>query len=260
MANVDNQKIAFSTNKEEITWLLNLGEFIWICYVPGKPFKNMLRHCSHIEASFDSDWFGVIVQNCALQLLGSKKKNEQYHVDKGLQRKFFSNNDFEVKIFPRLIDQPETDDETEIQLGQSDLPVVVEDEPKDNRSKLCAEDGESKITEQTSTKNTTIDNNNRESSSDTSKENSKASEVQKPDYIHVQARRGQATDSHSLAERVRREKISERMKFPQDLVPGCNKITGKAVMLDENIDYAQSLQRQLEVAYLLIFYVILHLF
>ncbi|GLT42066.1 hypothetical protein SLA2020_160880 [Shorea laevis] len=41
------------------------------------------------------------------------------------------------------------------------------------------------------------------------------------DYIHVRARRGQATDSHSLAERVRREKISERMKLLQDLVPGC---------------------------------------
>lgn len=35
-----------------------------------------------------------------------------------------------------------------------------------------------------------------------SKESSKLSEVQKPDYIHVRARRGQATDSHSLAERV----------------------------------------------------------
>ncbi|KAF3968566.1 hypothetical protein ACB098_07G122600 [Castanea mollissima] len=127
--------------------------------------------------------------------------------------------------------------------------VVLEDEPKDKRSKLCAEDGESKITGQTSTKNTTANNNNnnnRESSSDTSKENSKASEVQKPDYIHVRARRGQATDSHSLAERVRREKISERMKYLQDLVPGCNKITGKAGMLDEIINYVQSLQRQVE--------------
>ncbi|XP_029129881.1 transcription factor BHLH089 isoform X2 [Cajanus cajan] len=45
----------------------------------------------------------------------------------------------------------------------------------------------------------------------------------KQDYIHVRARRGQATDSHSLAERARREKISERMKILQDLVPGCNK-------------------------------------
>ncbi|KAG8068914.1 hypothetical protein GUJ93_ZPchr0005g16213 [Zizania palustris] len=33
-----------------------------------------------------------------------------------------------------------------------------------------------------------------------------------------------ATDSHSLAERVRRENISQRMKLLQDLVPGCNKM------------------------------------
>lgn len=66
------------------------------------------------------------------------------------------------------------------------------------------------------------------------------------DYIHVRARRGQATDRHSLAERVRREKISERMKLLQDLVPGCNKITGKALMVDEIINYVQSLQCQVE--------------
>lgn len=76
--------------------------------------------------------------------------------------------------------------------------------------------------------------------------NSKTPEPPKQDYIHVRARRGQATDSHSLAERVRREKISERMKFLQNLVPGCNKVTGKAVMLDEIINYVQSLQRQVE--------------
>ncbi|KAF8780912.1 hypothetical protein HU200_000876 [Digitaria exilis] len=66
------------------------------------------------------------------------------------------------------------------------------------------------------------------------------------DYVHVRARRGQATDSHSLAERVRREKISQRMKFLQDLVPGCNKVVGKALMLDEIINYVQSLQQQVE--------------
>ncbi|CAN6446695.1 unnamed protein product [Victoria cruziana] len=36
------------------------------------------------------------------------------------------------------------------------------------------------------------------------------------------------------------------MKLLQDLVPGCNKITGKAGMLDEIINYVQSLQRQVE--------------
>ncbi|XP_038716266.1 transcription factor bHLH74-like isoform X1 [Tripterygium wilfordii] len=78
------------------------------------------------------------------------------------------------------------------------------------------------------------------------KENSNSGEAPKDDYIHVRARRGQATNSHSLAERVRREKISERMRLLQELVPGCNKITGKAVMLDEIINYVQSLQQQVE--------------
>ncbi|XP_027355524.1 transcription factor bHLH63-like [Abrus precatorius] len=117
----------------------------------------------------------------------------------------------------------------------------------DKRLKVSGEEGESKTTEQTSNKNAKSNNtnrNNRETSADTSK----GSEVQnqKPEYIHVRARRGQATDSHSLAERVRREKISERMKYLQDLVPGCNKIAGKAGMLDEIINYVQSLQRQVE--------------
>nr|AKN09636.1 basic helix-loop-helix transcription factor [Salvia miltiorrhiza] len=75
---------------------------------------------------------------------------------------------------------------------------------------------------------------------------SKLDELPKQDYIHVRARRGQATDSHSLAERARREKISERMKILQDLVPGCNKVIGKALVLDEIINYIQSLQRQVE--------------
>ncbi|KAE8720157.1 Detected protein of confused Function [Hibiscus syriacus] len=43
-------------------------------------------------------------------------------------------------------------------------------------------------------------------------------------FVHVRARRGQATDSHSLAERARRKKISERMKILQCLVPGCEKV------------------------------------
>ncbi|CAL5326382.1 unnamed protein product [Camellia sinensis] len=66
------------------------------------------------------------------------------------------------------------------------------------------------------------------------------------DCIHDRARRGQAMDSHSLAERARREKINKKMKCLQDLVPGCSKVTGKAGMLEEIINYVQSLQRQVE--------------
>ncbi|GMI63739.1 hypothetical protein HRI_000043200 [Hibiscus trionum] len=36
------------------------------------------------------------------------------------------------------------------------------------------------------------------------------------------------------------------MKYMQASVPGRNKITGKAGMLDESINYVQSLQRQVE--------------
>ncbi|KAF9607123.1 hypothetical protein IFM89_032239 [Coptis chinensis] len=78
------------------------------------------------------------------------------------------------------------------------------------------------------------------------KDQKKVQEEPPAGYIHVRARRGQATDSHSLAERVRREKISERMRLLQGLVPGCDKVTGKALMLDEIINYVQSLQYQVE--------------
>lgn len=36
------------------------------------------------------------------------------------------------------------------------------------------------------------------------------------------------------------------MKCLQDIVPGCSKVTGKAGMLDEIINYVQSLQQQVE--------------
>ncbi|XP_059664540.1 transcription factor BEE 3-like [Cornus florida] len=66
------------------------------------------------------------------------------------------------------------------------------------------------------------------------------------EVVHVRARRGQATDSHSLAERARRGKINERLRCLQDIVPGCYKTMGMAVMLDEIINYVQSLQNQVE--------------
>ncbi|GKU94494.1 hypothetical protein SLEP1_g7990 [Rubroshorea leprosula] len=84
------------------------------------------------------------------------------------------------------------------------------------------------------------------SANTSSKENSKVSEVEKSKYIHVRPPRGQATGSHSLAERARREKINRKMKCLQELVPGCSKVTGKAGMLDEIINYVQCLQRQVE--------------
>nr|ACN21632.1 putative basic helix-loop-helix protein BHLH7 [Lotus japonicus] len=133
---------------------------------------------------------------------------------------------------------------------KSDKPhnpkIVAENDSKDKRIKVDSEDGESNITGKISIKDNKTATKSKNRGTCANSSNSKENEDQKLDYIHVRARRGQATDSHSLAERVRREKISERMKYLQDLVPGCNKITGKAGMLDEIINYVQSLQRQVE--------------
>ncbi|KAL4375949.1 hypothetical protein GQ457_02G003510 [Hibiscus cannabinus] len=62
----------------------------------------------------------------------------------------------------------------------------------------------------------------------------------------VRARRGQATDPHSIAERLRRERIAERIRALQDLVPSVNK-TDRAVMLDEIVDYVKFLRLQVKV-------------
>eukprot|EP01018_Ginkgo_biloba_P014931 Gb_39758 [translate_table: standard] len=128
--------------------------------------------------------------------------------------------------------------------GGIDTKSMKADELKGMKYKLAEgmkekDDSKSKAEQSTSA-------NTGEGSPNQAKDNVPNSDVPKEEYIHVRARRGQATNSHSLAERVRREKISERMKFLQDLVPGCSKVTGKAVMLDEIINYVQSLQRQVE--------------
>ncbi|MCD7452278.1 hypothetical protein HAX54_016110 [Datura stramonium] len=132
--------------------------------------------------------------------------------------------------------------------GKNYMPIVVGN--GDNEAEAGTGIKRSKSTEGNENNNGTVKMEEQKGSESDgaekeAKENQKITEPPK-DYIHVRARRGQATDSHSLAERVRREKISQRMKLLQDLVPGCNKVTGKALMLDEIINYVQSLQRQVE--------------
>ncbi|KAK4786712.1 hypothetical protein SAY86_010545 [Trapa natans] len=59
-------------------------------------------------------------------------------------------------------------------------------------------------------------------------------------------RRCRAAEVHNLSERRRRDRINEKMKALQELIPHCNK-TDKASMLDEAIEYMKSLQLQLQV-------------
>ncbi|CAH8359345.1 unnamed protein product [Eruca vesicaria subsp. sativa] len=106
---------------------------------------------------------------------------------------------------------------------------------------------ENSVSDQTSSAQVSINGNvvTKNSSSRRGKR-SKNIEEKVREVVHVRAKRGQATDSHSLAERVRRGKINERLKCLQDIVPGCYKAMGMATMLDEIINYVQSLQNQVE--------------
>ncbi|KAI3721957.1 hypothetical protein L2E82_32977 [Cichorium intybus] len=64
--------------------------------------------------------------------------------------------------------------------------------------------------------------------------------------LRSRAKRGCATHPRSIAERVRRTRISERMRKLQELVPNMDKQTNTADMLDLAVDYIKELQKQVE--------------
>ncbi|XP_074279567.1 transcription factor bHLH81-like isoform X2 [Silene latifolia] len=62
----------------------------------------------------------------------------------------------------------------------------------------------------------------------------------------VRAKRGCATHPRSIAERVRRTRISDRIRKLQELVPNMDKQTNTADMLEEAVEYVKTLQRQIQ--------------
>ncbi|KAL5678063.1 hypothetical protein ACJX0J_014194, partial [Zea mays] len=62
----------------------------------------------------------------------------------------------------------------------------------------------------------------------------------------IRAKRGCATHPRSIAERVRRTKISERIRKLQELVPNMDKQTNTSDMLDLAVDYIKELQKQVK--------------
>ncbi|KAL0365797.1 UNVERIFIED_CONTAM: Transcription factor [Sesamum radiatum] len=67
----------------------------------------------------------------------------------------------------------------------------------------------------------------------------------------VRAKRGCATHPRSIAERVRRTRISDRIRKLQELVPNMDKQTNTADMLDEAVAYVKFLQKQIQWVHLL---------
>lgn len=62
----------------------------------------------------------------------------------------------------------------------------------------------------------------------------------------IRAKRGCATHPRSIAERVRRTRISERMRKLQELVPNMDKQTNTADMLDLAVEYIKELQKEVK--------------
>ncbi|XP_050212010.1 transcription factor bHLH130-like isoform X2 [Mercurialis annua] len=62
----------------------------------------------------------------------------------------------------------------------------------------------------------------------------------------IRAKRGFATHPRSIAERVRRTRISDRMRKLQDLFPKMDKQTSTADMLDLAVGYIKDLQKQVK--------------
>ncbi|KAG9439630.1 hypothetical protein H6P81_019795 [Aristolochia fimbriata] len=71
----------------------------------------------------------------------------------------------------------------------------------------------------------------------------------KPPPRSTTARRSRAAEVHNLSERRRRDRINEKMRALQELIPHCNK-SDKASMLDEAIEYLKSLQLQVQIMWM----------
>ncbi|KAH1108696.1 hypothetical protein J1N35_012464 [Gossypium stocksii] len=63
----------------------------------------------------------------------------------------------------------------------------------------------------------------------------------------IRAKRGCATHPRSIAERMRRTRISERMRKLQGLFPNIDKQTNTADMLDMAVEYIKDLQKQVKI-------------
>ncbi|KAK4799222.1 hypothetical protein SAY86_024587 [Trapa natans] len=62
----------------------------------------------------------------------------------------------------------------------------------------------------------------------------------------ISTKRSRAAEVHNMSERRRRDRINEKMRALQELIPHCNK-ADKASMLDEAIEYLKSLQLQVQM-------------
>ncbi|GMH13821.1 hypothetical protein Nepgr_015662 [Nepenthes gracilis] len=78
------------------------------------------------------------------------------------------------------------------------------------------------------------------------KDNEASEAPANPAPVSNSSKRSRAAEVHNLSEKRRRQRINEKMKALQKLIPNSNK-TDKASMLDEAIEYLKQLQLQVQM-------------
>ncbi|XP_047151031.1 transcription factor PIF3-like [Vigna umbellata] len=156
-----------------------------------------------------------------------------------------------TKCDPSCKDVCRIDDTSNLVVGESvnkgKEAVEKNVEPSVVSSSVCSGNGAERGSKDPNQnlKRKSIDTDDFESQSEDVEEESVGVEKEVP-APQIGAKRHRSAEVHNLSERRRRDRINEKMRALQELVPNCNK-ADKASMLDEAIEYLKTLQLQLQV-------------
>ncbi|KAE9593734.1 putative transcription factor bHLH family [Lupinus albus] len=109
-----------------------------------------------------------------------------------------------------------------------------------NGAKRCSDDPNQSL------KRKSRDTKDSESQSEDPDEESVGVKTTAPARGAIGSKRSRSAEVHNLSERKRRDRINEKMRALQELIPNCNKVD-KASMLDEAIEYLKTLQVQVQI-------------
>ncbi|XP_065853913.1 transcription factor PIF3 [Euphorbia lathyris] len=156
---------------------------------------------------------------------------------------------------PEALDQGDDskNDTYYVQVAESATKGLVDgeknSEPIVTSSSVCSGNSVELVSDEP-TQNLKRKNREAESSEGPSEENEEEPVGAKKGAHHARGgagcKRSRAAEVHNLSERRRRDRINEKMRALQELIPNCNKVD-KASMLDEAIEYLKTLQLQVQI-------------
>ncbi|KAK1419267.1 hypothetical protein QVD17_28431 [Tagetes erecta] len=144
------------------------------------------------------------------------------------------------------LDEPHCADKSNNDVNRKE--TVKNNEPIGASSSVCsansAERASNDLTK--SSKRKSCDMEDFDSQSQDDEEESLRTKTARASRNGTGSKRSRAAEVHNLSERRRRDRINEKMRALQELIPNCNKVD-KASMLDEAIEYLKTLQLQVQI-------------